>query len=118
MNRETLTADQREALLLDLLTQLLREEITAGHMLRTLRRRVLGMSQDDYSRLVSVSRRTLSDIETDKASPSLALLDRVFRPFGLKAGLVPRSPGLTQRLLSPAEHVHDQHATDRGLSNH
>lgn len=94
-----LTPAEREALLLDLLTQLLRDQITPGILLRTLRKQVLGMSQVQFAALVSVSRRTLSDIETGKGSPSLALLDRVFKPFGLKFGPIPRSRHLMQRLL-------------------
>ncbi|GHA87964.1 helix-turn-helix transcriptional regulator [Modicisalibacter luteus] len=90
---------EREALLLELLDQMLRDEISAGSLLRKLRREVLGMSQTQFASLVSVSRRTLSDIETDKGSQSLALLNRVFRPFGLKVGLLPRHSQLMQQLM-------------------
>lgn len=95
---------QREALLLDLLEQLFREEITEGALLRTLRKEVLGMSQARFAELASVSRRSLSDIETDKGSPSLSLLNRIFRPFGLHVGLLPRSRHLMQQLLRDDEH--------------
>ncbi|WP_280566786.1 hypothetical protein [Chromohalobacter sp. 296-RDG] len=50
--------------------------------------------------LTRISRRTLSDIETDKGSQSLTLLNSAFRPFGLSVGLLPKSPALRQRLLN------------------
>lgn len=97
---QRLTSAEREALLLEMVEQLFVRNITPGAVLRKLRREVLGMNQTEYAALASISRRTLSDIETDKGSPSLALLNRAFRPFGLTAGLLPRSPALRQRLLN------------------
>jgi len=94
-----LTPDEREALLLKLLRQLFHDEITEGTLLRTLRKQVLGMSQEEYADLVGVSRRTLSDIERNAGSPSLPVLNRVFRPFGLRAGLLPRNATFMQKLL-------------------
>ncbi|WP_375058176.1 helix-turn-helix transcriptional regulator [Zobellella sp. DQSA1] len=105
MNKPSATV--REALLIRLLTQLFTGEITEGKLLRTLRKELLGMSQTDYAALVGVSRRTLSDVERDSGSPTLAVLNAIFKPFGLKAGLLPRSPALMKKMLAentaPAE---------------
>lgn len=101
MKRETMTAAEREALLLSLLRRLYAEELSEGQLLRALRRQVLGLSQDDYARLVGVSRRTLSDIERDVASTSLSVLNRVFKPLGLRAGVMPRQAALLQKLQDP-----------------
>ncbi|MCM5705058.1 helix-turn-helix transcriptional regulator [Larsenimonas salina] len=102
---QPLTPAERETLLLELVEQLLTSKTTPGAVLKKLRREVLGMNQTDYAALASISRRTLSDIETDKGSPSLALLNRAFRPFGLTVGLLPRSPALRQRLLNREQSV-------------
>nr|WP_298411394.1 helix-turn-helix domain-containing protein [uncultured Halomonas sp.] len=98
--KNPMSADDREALLLDLLAKLFRDDITPGSLLRQLRKQVLGMNQTEYASLVGVSRRTLSDIETDKGRQSLALLDQAFRPFGLKIGLLPRSAYLRSQLMN------------------
>ncbi|MBB3190006.1 helix-turn-helix transcriptional regulator [Halomonas cerina] len=103
MKPRTLTPEAREAALLNQLGRLLRGETTEGQVLRTLRREVLGLSQSDYAALVGVSRRTLSDIERDAGSFSTASMNRVFRPLGLKVGLVPRQADLLARLGKAAE---------------
>lgn len=95
-----LSASEREALLLQLLRQLLAAEISEGQLLRTLRRDVLGLSQERYAALAGISRRTLSDLERDKASPSIVLLNAAFRPLGLQVGLLPRSSVLLSRLIA------------------
>ncbi|WP_422103276.1 helix-turn-helix transcriptional regulator [Vreelandella sp.] len=100
MKRKELSSIERETLLATLVTQLVREEISSGQVLRQLRRDVLGMSQTQYADLVGISRRTLSDLEADKASPTVALLNQVFRPLGLQVGLLPRNRELRERLLS------------------
>ncbi|MFD1006870.1 helix-turn-helix domain-containing protein [Oceanisphaera ostreae] len=92
--------NEREALLISLLMQLFTGEITEGQLLRTLRKDLLNMSQTEYAALVKVSRRTLSDTERDTGSQSLAVLNAIFRPFGLKAGLLPRNPALMKKLLA------------------
>ena len=91
---------EREALLISLLLQLSSGEITEGELLRTLRKDLLKLSQTDYATMVGISRRTLSDIERNVASPTIAVLNAVFRPFGLKAGLLPRSATLMKKLLA------------------
>ncbi|WP_346350611.1 helix-turn-helix transcriptional regulator [Oceanimonas sp. AH20CE76] len=97
MNKKSPAA--REALLFSLLDKLFSGDITEGELLRTLRKELLEMSQTDYANMVGVSRRTLSDIERNAGSPTLAVLNAVFRPLGLKAGLVPRSPAMMRKML-------------------
>lgn len=102
MKRPTYPSNEREARLLALARQLMREEISEGQLLRMLRRDVLGLSQDEYARLVGVSRRTLSDLERGQGNATIELVDRVFRPLGLRVGLIPRDPELLSQLLNPA----------------
>ncbi|GGP67584.1 transcriptional regulator [Shewanella algicola] len=75
--------------------RLLHGELTQGQALKTLRVEVLGLTQDQYANLVKVSRKTLSDVENDRGSYKTDILNRLFKPFGLKVGIVPISTGVT-----------------------
>ncbi|MEL4273930.1 helix-turn-helix transcriptional regulator [Shewanella xiamenensis] len=75
--------------------KLLHGELTQGKALKSLRVEVLGLTQDEYANLVKVSRKTLSDVENDRGSFKTDILDRLFKPFGLKVGIVPISAGVT-----------------------
>ena len=99
MKRLKLTPKEREQKLLGISQRLLAEEISEGEALRLLRREVLGLSQEDYAKLVGVSRRTLSDIERNQGNLTLAVMNRVFRPLGLRMCLVPRQPELLRQVL-------------------
>ncbi|QFT85032.1 Helix-turn-helix protein [Halomonas sp. THAF12] len=99
MKPQARSPEARQAALLEQLRLLMRGETTEGRVLRTLRREVLGLTQTAYAELVGVSRRTLSDIERDAGNASMASLDRVFRPLGLRVGLMPRQPELLAELL-------------------
>lgn len=98
-----LSGDEREDLLIKLLRTVQRDEMTEGQLLRTLRKDILDMNQDEYAALVKVSRRTLSDIERGAGNPSLPVLKRVFRPLGLDIGLLPRSETVLERMLRKVE---------------
>ena len=91
--------EDREQRLLAALRCLLAGEISEGQLLRQLRREVLGLSQQEYASLVGVSRRTLSDMEGDRGNASLAVMNRVYRPLGLRVGLLPRQTALLQEAL-------------------
>lgn len=95
--------DDREAAFLALLRQFYSSELTDGQLLRALRRDVLGLSQTRYAALVGISRRTLSDLEGDKGNVTLAVMNRVFKPLGLRVGLLPRQRGLLDQALMPSD---------------
>lgn len=103
-----LSGEEREALLIKLLLQTLTGERSRGELLRTLRNEVTGLNQEQYAALAGVSRKTLSDIERDVGSPATQALNRVFKPFGLKVGLVPRHPELLEQILSSKVSLTDQ----------
>lgn len=84
---KNLSPIEREAFLLELLEKLKQKHITAGKLLSSLRKDILGMNQDTYAALVGVSRRTLSDIENDTGNQTLPIMNSVFKPFGLIWGL-------------------------------
>lgn len=97
MKRHDLTPNEREQILLEVSRRLLVQEISEGEALRLLRREVLGLSQEAYAKLVGISRRTLSDLERDQGNLTIAAMNRVFRPLGLRAGLLPRQTELLKQ---------------------
>ncbi len=79
---------------------LLLGEMTQGQALKALRVELLGLKQDNFSKLVAVSRKTLSDIENDRGNYTSDIVNKVFKPFGLKVGLVPISRHTLNKILS------------------
>ena len=94
-----ISSENRQQLLIDLYTQYLLGTMTQGQLLSYLRKHVFGLTQEKYATMVGVSRRTLSEIEQDKGSPTQVVLDRVFKPLGLKSGLVMNHVHVTKKLL-------------------
>jgi transcriptional regulator with XRE-family HTH domain len=68
---------------------LARGDVTIGQALRVLRAGFLRMDREKFAKVVGVSRRELAKLETDRANSTVATLDRVFRPFGFRVGLLP-----------------------------
>ena len=92
----------RQQILIDLYLQYLKQEITTGELLKYLRKKVLGMSQEQYANFVGISRRTLSDIELNKGSLSQTIMDKVLKPLGLQMGLVPTHQHIIEKILKRA----------------
>ncbi|WP_243032951.1 helix-turn-helix transcriptional regulator [Vibrio cincinnatiensis] len=83
--------------------QLLLGKLTQGQALKYLRINILGLKQDVFAKLVGVSRKTLSDIENDRGGYNTEILNKVFKPFSLKVGLLPSSPDALKSLLMDGE---------------
>lgn len=65
-------------------------EITAGTLdvpagIRRMREAAF-LTRDEYARLVGVAPRALAQIELGRANPTLATLEKIGKPFGLKIG--------------------------------
>lgn len=74
------------------LREALFEDIAAGRLslaeaVRRMRR-IVGMTQTEYARLIGIAPRVLMDIERGKANPRLDTLEKLAKPFGLKVGFV------------------------------
>ena len=99
-NKTSLTAPMRKKIIEDTMNALLFSMISQGEALANLRLNILGLKQSDYAKLVKVSRKTISDIENNKGNPSVEVLNKVFKPFALKVGLIPVSPSALRNVLS------------------
>jgi DNA-binding XRE family transcriptional regulator len=93
------STQDRQAVMHGIIKQLLLGGLTQGGALRKLRIEVLNLKQDAYAKLVSVSRKTLSDVENDKGNYTSEIINKLFKPFGLQVGLVPTSKQLLATLL-------------------
>jgi DNA-binding XRE family transcriptional regulator len=98
-------AKLRRAVINNVITKLLFSNITQGDALIQLRIQVLGLNQEKYAKLVNVSRKKLSDIENNRSNPSVVVLNKVFKPFGLNVGLIPISPTVLQNVLDDGDFV-------------
>ncbi|WP_395897829.1 helix-turn-helix domain-containing protein [Avibacterium sp. 20-126] len=84
----------------EIIKALLLDEMTQGQALRKLRIEMLGVNQQQYMKMVKVSRQTLSNIENDKGNYSVETINQVFKPFGFELGLVPISKDLLTKMRS------------------
>lgn len=90
VNRKPLTLKDREDLLLAATLDLFSGKKTQGQVLKRLRVELLSLSQDQYAKMVGVSRKALSDIESDKGKNGVELINRVFSGVGFRIALMPK----------------------------
>ena len=74
--------NRREATL-ELYNALERNELPLQQACRRMRR-ILGLSQSAYAKLIGISAQALMDFERDKGNPTLKTLRAIARPFGLQ----------------------------------
>jgi len=98
-NAKAVSPAERRTAANKIIKQLLLGELTQGQALKALRVNILGLKQDVFAKLVEVSRKTLSDIENDRGNYNTEILNKVFKPFGLKVGLLPSYPNMLNLLL-------------------
>ncbi|MEG8692197.1 helix-turn-helix transcriptional regulator [Klebsiella variicola subsp. variicola] len=89
----------RQAVIHAIIHDIMLGAISQGEALKKLRVEILGLRQDEYARLVDVSRKTLSDVENDKGNYSAEIINKIYKPFGLETGLVPISKTLISSLF-------------------
>ena len=89
----------RQAVIHAIIHDIMLGAISQGEALKKLRVEVLCLRQDEYARLVDVSRKTLSDVENDKGNYSAEIINKIYKPFGLETGLVPISKTLISSLF-------------------
>lgn len=51
-------------------------------------RKILGKNQVEYSQMVGVSKKIITDFELGRGNPTLETLNKLFAPIGCKVGIV------------------------------
>ncbi|POY47498.1 helix-turn-helix domain-containing protein [Avibacterium paragallinarum] len=95
----TISTTERNNVRNRIIKALLLGKMTQGQALRKLRIEMLGVNQQQYMKMVKVSRQTLSNIENDKGNYSVETINQVFKPFGFELGLVPISKELLTEIM-------------------
>ena len=69
------------------------EEGNLGSLSNTIRkmRKVTGLTQPEYARLVGISPRVLIDLERGVGNPTLKTLEKIASPFGLRIALTKKA---------------------------
>lgn len=55
-------------------------------------RKGIGMSQEEFAKVIGLTRRQVADIEAEIANPTLETLMKIGRLFGFTVGFVPKAP--------------------------
>lgn len=55
-------------------------------------RKGIGMTQEEFARALSLTRRQVAEIEAGAANPTLETLEKIGRLFGFSVGFVPKTP--------------------------
>ena len=84
----TLSIDARTLLIESIQVGLADDTLEINEAVRRLRVEVTGLNQTQFARMCKISVRTLVHLEHGEGNPTLKSLNAVFRPFGLKMGVV------------------------------
>ncbi|MDB5996705.1 MAG: transcriptional regulator [Pseudomonas sp.] len=84
----TITIDARALLIENIQDGLAQGTLDIGEAVRRLRVEVTGLHQTQFAKMCKISVRTLVHIEHGEGNQTLKSLNAVFRPFGLKMGVV------------------------------
>jgi transcriptional regulator with XRE-family HTH domain len=84
----TITIDARALLIESIQEGLAQGTLEIGEAVRRLRVEVTGLHQTQFAKMCKISVRTLVHIEHGEGNQTLKSLNAVFRPFGLKMGVV------------------------------
>jgi DNA-binding transcriptional regulator YiaG len=80
---------QRGIILEELQQQLLAGSISTGAAVKRFRTEITGLRQEQFAGMCKISLRTLRQLEQDNGNPTVQTLNSVFRPFGMRVGVVP-----------------------------
>lgn len=84
----SLSIDQRARAIESIEQGLTNGSLEIGDAVRRLRTEVTGLHQSQFARMCKISVRTLVHIEHGEGNQTLKSLNAVFRPFGLRMGVV------------------------------
>lgn len=84
----SLSIEQRALVIESIEQGLAQGTLEIGEAVRRLRIEVTGLHQSQFAKMCKISVRTLVHIEHGEGNQTLKSLNAVFRPFGLKMGVV------------------------------
>ena len=84
----SLSIDQRARAIESIEQGLTNGSLEIGDAVRRLRTEVTGLHQSQFAKMCKISVRTLVHIEHGEGNQTLKSLNAVFRPFGLRMGVV------------------------------
>lgn len=84
----TITLDARALMIGSIEQGLADGSLEIGAAVRRLRTEVTGLHQSQFAKMCKISVRTLVHIEQGEGNQTLKSLNAVFRPFGMKMGVV------------------------------
>jgi len=85
---QQLTVLERTSLIESIQQALTEGTLEIGDAVRRLRVEVTGLHQTQFAKMCKISVRTLVHIEHGEGNQTLKSLNAVFRPFGMKMGVV------------------------------
>lgn len=84
----SMTVTERTVLIESIQEGLVQGTLEISEAVRRLRIEVTGLHQTQFAKMCKISVRTLVHIEHGEGNQTLKSLNAVFRPFGLKMGVV------------------------------
>lgn len=83
-----MTVRERTILLESIREDLAKDSLTFHQAVRRLRVEVTGLNQSQFAKMCKISVRTLVYMEHGEGNQTLKSLDAVFKPFGMKLGVM------------------------------
>ncbi|WP_374445666.1 helix-turn-helix transcriptional regulator [Providencia sp.] len=71
--------------------------MSIGNTIKKLRVDILKINQEQFGKLVGISRKTISEIENDRGNLSADSLSAIMKPFNLRLTLLPTSNDLLEQ---------------------
>ncbi|MCL1044938.1 helix-turn-helix domain-containing protein [Shewanella electrodiphila] len=98
--RKNIFSSDKDEIMLNVCQSMILGEITTGVGLKRLRVELLSINQEQYAKMVGVTRKILSEIERDKSKVSTTVLNQVLRGVGLSLVVLPRDKFLQSKLIN------------------
>ncbi|AZG35396.1 MULTISPECIES: helix-turn-helix domain-containing protein [Shewanella] len=97
--RQKLPSSVKDELMKSICIELMTSQITTGKALQRLRTEMLFANQEQYAKMVGITRKALSEIEGDKSKASALVLGKALRGVGLELLVLPRDKFLQGEII-------------------
>lgn len=95
---QELSPSEMEQRKTDICNALVAGTISMGQAAKLIRTELSGLSQQEFSRFVKLSRQTISDIENDKSDLTIRSVNKLFSIIGMELRLAPKQKVCTLKL--------------------